>query len=91
MLIFNAIRNEGKNDNMFFHGNGQWTKGQFFLFEAKSLGLFKSISPLIKYCMFKEKCQFESSRIVGVKDAAAALVSATVCGREELHRRIVDP
>lgn len=45
----------------FFQKSGQWTKSQFFLSEAKSLGLFKRISPLIKYYMFNEKCHFESS------------------------------
>lgn len=66
----------------FFQDNGQWTKGQFFLFEAKSLGLLKRISPLIKYYMFNEKCHFESSRIVWLKDPAAVLMSGTVCGHE---------
>lgn len=41
--------------NLQYFLDGQWTKGQFFLFEAKSLGLFKCISLLIKYYMFNEK------------------------------------
>lgn len=68
-------------------GNGQ--KANFFLFEAKSLGRFKCISPQIKYYMFNEKCHFESSWIVWLKDTAAALMSGTVCDHEEVKNGIV--
>lgn len=61
----------------------------FFLFDPKSLGLFKCISPLIKYYMFNEKCQHESSWIVWLKDTAAALMSGTVRDHEEVKNAIV--
>lgn len=53
-----------KNLERFFSKMGNGQKANFFLFEEKSLGLFKRISPLIKYDMFKEKCHFEGSWIV---------------------------
>lgn len=68
-------------------GNGQ--KANFFLFESKSLGLLKCISPLIKYYMFNEQYLFESCWIVWLKDMAAALMSGTVHGREEVKNSIV--
>lgn len=54
-FFFNAIRGERKHLQHFFRKMGNGQKANFFLFEAKSLGLFKCISLLIKYYMFNEK------------------------------------
>lgn len=39
----------------------------FSFFEAKSLGLFKCISPLIKYYMFNEKCTLKADGLFDSK------------------------
>lgn len=78
-----------KNLQHFFMKMGNGQKTNFLLFEAKSLGLFKCISPLIKYYMFNEKCHFESSWIVWLKDMAVALMRGTVCDHEEVKNGIV--
>lgn len=87
--FFNAIKSERKNLQHFFRKIGNGQKAIFFLFDPKSLGLFKCISPLIKYYMFNEKCQHESSWIVWLKDTAAALMSGTVRDHEEVKNAIV--
>lgn len=68
-------------------GNGQKANSSFF--DAKSLGLFKCNSLLIKYHMCNKKCHFESSWIVRLKDTAATLMSGTMYDREEVKNSIV--
>ena len=63
-VIKEQLEVKEKNLQHFFRKMGNGQKANFFLFEAKSLGLFKCISLLIKYYMFNEKCHFESSWIV---------------------------